>query len=316
MAGASAAAFGATSLLPTIPGAFAAPSTSSGAETAVGRLYESLNDAQALKVCLPYNHKLQHRINANWRISQARISKDDFSLDQLKLVDDVIRGITSEDGYELFQRQMKADGGGIAGYSFAIFGEPGKGDFQWEMTGRHLTLRADGNSAPGAAFGGPIVYGHGVGNPSRNLFYHQTRQANEVFKALDPKQAKAALVEDSPSEDEVALQGKGGRFPGLAVSELSNDQKELVEKTLKVLLSPYRDEDVKEVMTILKEGGGLDSLHMSFYQDSDLLGDRIWDVWRVEGPSFVWHFRGDPHVHAYINIGVKEVQAAASKSKS
>jgi hypothetical protein len=25
----------------------------------------------------------------------------------------------------------------------------------------------------------------------------------------------------------------------------------------------------------------------------------------VEGPSFVWHFRGAPHVHAYINIATK-----------
>ncbi len=58
-------------------------------------------------------------------------------------------------------------------------------------------------------------------------------------------------------------------------------------------------------MDILKKGGGLDKLHMAFYADSDLEGDRVWDVWRVEGPSFVWHFRGDPHVHAYINIGVK-----------
>jgi hypothetical protein len=29
----------------------------------------------------------------------------------------------------------------------------------------------------------------------------------------------------------------------------------------------------------------------------------MWDMWRIEGPSFVWHFRGAPHVHAYINIG-------------
>jgi len=42
---------------------------------------------------------------------------------------------------------------------------------------------------------------------------------------------------------------------------------------------------------------------MAFYEKGDLESDKVWDIWRVEGPSFVWHFRGAPHVHAYINIG-------------
>ena len=28
----------------------------------------------------------------------------------------------------------------------------------------------------------------------------------------------------------------------------------------------------------------------------------IWDSWRLEGPSFVWSFRGTPHVHVWVNI--------------
>jgi hypothetical protein len=59
-------------------------------------------------------------------------------------------------------------------------------------------------------------------------------------------------------------------------------------------------------MMILKKGGGLDQLRMAFYREGDLGKDQTWDIWRVEGPSFVWHFRGAPHVHAYINIGIKE----------
>ena len=42
-----------------------------------------------------------------------------------------------------------------------MHGEPGSGKCQWEMTGRHLTLRADGDSVENTAFGGPIIYGHG-----------------------------------------------------------------------------------------------------------------------------------------------------------
>ena len=38
------------------------------------------------------------------------------------------------------------------------------GKFQWMLTGRHTTMRADGDSVDKAAFGGPIVYGHGEEN--------------------------------------------------------------------------------------------------------------------------------------------------------
>ena len=34
----------------------------------------------------------------------------------------------------------------------------------------------------------------------------------------------------------------------------------------------------------------------------DLGDDRVWDSWRLEGPSFVWFFRGTPHVHVWVNI--------------
>ena len=303
--GGTAAAMGAAQVLPGLLSAHAAPSRKSSAETAVKALYDTFSDQQSAMVCLSFDHQLRHRINANWKISKIAIGSDFYSNEQQDLITQIVKGITSEGGYDRLTRQMKADAGGIGRYSMVIFGEPGTNKFQWELTGRHLTLRADGNSAPGAAFGGPIVYGHSPEDPAKNLFYYQTKQVNEVFKALDAKQAKVALLEDSPSEDEVDLQGTKGKFPGLAVADLSSDQKELVADTLKVLLGIYREEDVKEVMSILKKGGGLDSLHMSYYADSDLKGDKIWDVWRIEGPSFVWHFRGDPHVHAYINIGLK-----------
>ena len=226
-----------------------------------------------------------------------------FTKEQRALIDQIVREITSEDGYERFERQMLDDAGGIESYSIAIFGEPGAGKFQWELTGRHVTMRADGNSVDKAAFGGPIVYGHGESDPKNNLFYYQTKKANEVFQSLDPAQAKRALLKKAPNETAVKLQGAKGDFPGIGMGELSEDQKQLVQSTLKTLLAPYRQEDVDEVMEILKQSGH-EHLHMAFYQENDLESDKVWDIWRVEGPSLVCHFRGAPHVHAYINIGL------------
>jgi hypothetical protein len=302
--GGAAVVVGAGPLLAAVAPVHGAPTATSTAETAVGRFHASLTDAQKKVVCLPFNHELRNRINANWHITEPLVGDDFYTASQRELIDQIVRGVTSDDGYQRLQKQMDDDSGGIDAYSVALFGDPAEGGFEWELTGRHLTLRADGNSVANAAFGGPIVYGHGEEDPGENLFHYQTKQANEVFRALDAPQAKQALLSNAPQESAVAIQGRGASYPGIRVGDLSGDQKELVERTLRVLMAPYRQEDVDEAMQVLKAGGGLDELHMAFYNapDADLNDDKIWDVWRVEGPSFVWHFRGAPHVHAYINI--------------
>lgn len=284
--------------------AWAAPSSKSDAETHVVRLYQSLSDEQKKTLVFPFDHELRKKISANWHITKPLIHEDFFTAEQRTLITDIVRNVTSPDGFERIQKQTEFDNGGLDRYSIALFGTPGTGPFEFELTGRHLTLRADGDSVDKAAFGGPIVYGHGESDPKQNLFHYQTKQVNEVFRALDPKQVEAALIAKEPKETAVGLQGPGKNYPGIAYTALSSDQKALVEKTLKVLLAPYRTEDVDEVYSILKTTGGFDQLHLAFYQEGDLQNDRVWDVWRVEGPSFVWHFRGAPHVHAYINIGI------------
>jgi hypothetical protein len=283
-----------------------APTAKSAAETAVVRFYDSLSAAQKQMIVFPFDHDLRKKISANWLVTKPILESDFYSDQQRDLVDQIIRNVTSRDGYERIQKQTEDDHGGIGNYSVAVFGTPGSDKFEWELTGRHLTLRADGDSVDQAAFGGPIIYGHGEEeSPSKNLFFYQTKKVNEVFHALDSKQAAKALVSKAPKEDQVAIQGEKGTFPGISVGELSNDQKQLVESTLKVLLAPYRQEDVDEVFAILKASGGVDKLHLAYYQEGDLRDDKTWDIWRVEGPAFVWHFRGAPHVHAYINIGMK-----------
>ena len=64
-----------------------------------------------------------------------------------------------------------------------------------------------------------------------------------------------------------------------------------------------------EVLAVLTANGGLEKTHLAFFQmdesgkkSADLGNDGVWDVWRLEGPGFVWHFRGAPHVHVWVNI--------------
>ena len=276
------------------------------AETAAAALYQSLTEAQRKTLCFPFAHELRTRANANWHVTKPEIEDDFYTKEQRGLIRQVVQGVTSEDGYKRLLRQMDDDSGGFGRYSIALFGQPGTGQFEFLLTGRHLTLRADGNSSAQRAFGGPVVYGHGVESPKQNLFHYQTKKANEVFQALDETQRTAALVPKAPRESAVALQGDGGKFTGINVGQLSSDQQELVESVVKVILAPYREADVEEALQLLKAGGGFEKLHMTFYEAGDLEGDKVWDIWRLEGPSFVWHFRGAPHVHTYVNIGLKQ----------
>ena len=58
---------------------FAGPSPSSAAETAVTEFYKTLSDKQKQKICFDFNHKLRHRINANWNITDVEIGGDFYS---------------------------------------------------------------------------------------------------------------------------------------------------------------------------------------------------------------------------------------------
>jgi hypothetical protein len=209
--------------------AHAAPSTQSSAETVVKQFYQSLSEKQIQEICFPFEHELRQRVNANWHVTKPSIGDDFYTKDQRALIDTIVRNITSEDGYERMIKQMDDDAGGMDEFSVAVFGDPSKGKFEWELTGRHLTLRADGDSVDKTAFGGPLVYGHGEENPADNMYHFQTKQVNEVFRALDAKQSAQALVTKAPRENEVKVQGSQGTFSGLAVSEMTGDQKELVE---------------------------------------------------------------------------------------
>src|SRR5207248_11565273 len=125
---------------------------------------------------------------------------------------------------------------GSEDWFIALFGEPESGKFEFVHTGRHCTRRCDGDSVEGAAFGGPIFYGHaaaGFNEPADhpgNAYWYQAKRANELFRALDEKQRKIALRND-PREEEgtktVAVRGKSEGLPGIPVTELSHDQKDL-----------------------------------------------------------------------------------------
>ncbi len=320
-AGTTAAVAAATAGSVAVPGLALADSTKKAAdspETKVQQLYGSLSEDQKKHVCFAWDYQdpsrglLRTRVANNWQITDKEIASNFYTGEQRELMKEIFHGIIQPEWHDRYKKQMEDDNDGLGfgnSQSIAIFGKPGEGKFEFVITGRHMTLRCDGNSAEHVAFGGPIFYGHaadgfneGADHPG-NVFWSQAESANGLYKMLDGKQRKLALVEKGlPGESKVAFRGAGGAFQGIPVTEFSADQKENLKKVVAKLVEPYRQSDRDEVQQCLKAQGGLDKCFLAFYQEDNIGNDEVWDNWRLEGPSFVWHFRGSPHVHVWVNI--------------
>ncbi len=235
------------------------------------------------------------------------IDSDFYTADQQQLIREIFVGLIQPHWVSRLDRQLKDDEDGFGKQSVAIFGTPGGEKFEFVLTGRHITLRCDGHSAEHVAFGGPIVYGHAAsgfnekpGHPN-NIFWPQALAANGVLKMLDGKQQAEALFKLPPAENAIAFRGRSGKLPGIAVKDLSADQKAHVQAVLATLIEPYRQSDRDRAVACLKAQGGLDECHLAFYEQGHLRPGE-YDVWRLEGPAFIWHFRGVPHVHTWVHV--------------
>jgi hypothetical protein len=284
-------------------------------ETLVKRLYDSFSDAQRRRVSFEWDYVdprrglLRTRVANNWRITEPAINGDFYTLDQQHLIREIFEGIIQPDWHARIDKQLQDDNGGFGvEQSIAVFGNPGQGKFEFVLTGRHITLRCDGHSATHLAFGGPIFYGHAAsgfhekpGHPG-NVFWPQALAANGVFAMLDGKQQRQALLKAAPPENQVGFRGRSAALPGIPIAELSADQKAHAQQVLQKLIEPYRLSDRQRVMECLKTEGGLDACHLAFYEEGHRGKDPVWDIWRLEGPAFVWHFRGTPHVHTWVHV--------------
>lgn len=280
-------------------------------ETLVAQLYKSLTEPQRKELCFGFDHPLRSAVNNNWHITKQKIGAF-LNKDQNQLVKDIFMGLHSPEYADKVYGQVVHDSGkaGFEDSSIALFGEPGAGKFEFVLTGRHCTRRCDGDSVAGAAFGGPIFYGHAAesfnekADHKGNVYWYQAVRANEVFKMLSAKQRDVALHGEPRPEkgnDTVKLTGKTTGLDGIPVRDLSKDQQAHVRKVMADLLAPFRKADADEVMKLV-EKNGFGNLHMAFYKMDDIGGDGVWDIWQIEGPAMIWYFRGAPHVHTWVHV--------------
>ena len=280
-------------------------------ETLVATLHKSLTEEQRKLVTFSFDDPLRSKVDNSWLITKQRIAEF-YTPDQQAMIREIFLGLHSPEYAEAVMKQVEHDNGdgGFGKCSIALFGEPGSGQFEFVLSGRHVTRRCDGDSVAGEAFGGPIFYGHAAQSDNEtadhpgNAYWYQAKRANEVFQMLDGKQRKLALLDEGRAEKGTAtvkLTGKKTGLPGIPVGSLSRDQREHVRLVMADVLAPFRKRDADEALKMV-DAAGFDNLHMAFYKNEDIGNDGVWDVWQIEGPAMLWYFRGDPHVHTWVHI--------------
>jgi hypothetical protein len=279
----------------------------------VQELYQSMSNEQKRTLVLPWDHQTSGRLTrmGMYNAPIGRPIGQTYTPPQQELIERILKAISSdEDGYRRISRNGTFDSSGsLQGCGATIFGDPtADRQFAWVFTGHHLTIRCDGNSEPDAAFGGPLYYGHSPnGYSPRNVFYYQTRSVLSVFEALSAAQRRVAIVRGTPGEHEPSIRFRpaGQARPGISFGELNRAQRQLVTTVMRDVLSPFRREDADEVMQIVGRNGGMERIHLAFYEDQRVNDNEPWHFWRLEGPGFVWNYRVLPHVHTYVNVAAR-----------
>jgi len=276
------------------------------AEELIRELYAGLDADQKNAVILPIDSAERLRFQNK---ALGRKIGEVYTKTQQDLLGRILRALSSgEEGW----RQISRDGTWDASKTFEncganLFGDL-RGKFTWVFSGHHLTLRCNGNTEVGPAFGGPLYYGHSPnGYSERNVFSYQARSALAVFESLDHDQREQAVALEDPSEglESVKFRCTCDSTPGIPYNQLSRESRGLVQKLMRDLLAPFRKSDAEQVLEVVTKTGGLEAMHLMFYREKEAKTSQPWSFWRLEGPGFVWNFRILPHVHTYVNISTQ-----------
>ncbi len=130
--------------------------------------------------------------------------------------------------------------------------------------------------------------------------------AHELLAGMTRAERRAVRVAQAPSQTCIAAQGRSGQFDGLPVADLSLRSRTQARVVVRGILENYGPADAAYAWECLSGNGGIDALYFADY-DVDFEGGRHAggnpsQIFRLEGPGAVFHFRGEPHVHAFASV--------------
>jgi hypothetical protein len=296
--------------------AFVAPPRSEHLESVddlAARIFESLSEAARSRACIAYDHPARQCHNRGLGMGGASVNASSFDWDTRCALTDLMHAGLSETGRMRVPNQDATRWAGVNLMQLLVCGDPRAGPYQILLSGVHLNLRLGGASPDGAAFGGPQVYGDQRGNEivglPGNTYRYQMEAAHRLIAALTPAERSTARVARAPAQVNIGLQGSSGHFDGIAVGELDAAKRELARELVAGIVATYAERDAAYAWECLERNGGIDALRFADYDEdfggfSRRAGDAPSQIFRLEGPAAVFHFRGEPHVHAFMNIAM------------
>jgi len=272
------------------------------------RFVASLDPELRERVVLDYDHPLRQYHNRGVWGGGVRVFDAGFSRHQRALVTDLLHAGLSAQGRTRIPRQFFLRFPGVHLLNVLLCGDPAQPPWQMILSGPHLNLRLGGASREGVAFGGPQVYGdqRGSGRPGLpdNVWRGQLLLGQRVFQALSPALQREALLAAAPVQTRIEVQGRSGVFPGVPLSEAAPPVRVLARELVEGILATWAPADVDHARACLEANGGIEALSFSVYADGVVGGSGESQIFRLEGPAAVFHFRGAPHVHAFVNVAM------------
>jgi hypothetical protein len=296
---AGAAVAGRFALLPPSPSG-----TSGSPRELATRFVDSLSPEQSGRATVAFDHPLRQYHNRGVWGGGLWATPLGLSWGQRRIVADLVLAGLSPAGRQRVPDELFAKWPGVHAMRILVCGDP-RDRYQVVITGPHLNLRIGGDQ-DGVAFGGPQVYGdqRGHGDPSLvgNLYEPQFALANRLFRSLRSDEQRAAVVATSPIQTDLLLRGACEAISGVRIGALSRESRGLGRELVDAIFSTYPADDVAYAWRCLDENGGVGGMNIAFFRDSQARPDAGFRNFRLEGPSAVLHFRGAPHVHAFVHV--------------
>ncbi len=274
------------------------------------RFVEALDSEERADALVDYEHPMRQYHNRGvdtggaWVIGLGREARG--------ILVDLVHAGLSERGRARIPNQFFLSWPGVHATRVVVCGDPRTPPYQILVTGPHLNLRLGGRSREGVAFGGPQVYGDQRGNGEvglpGNVYRYQLEAGQRLVASLTQGERRTVRRPKAPPQTAIEVQGRAGRFDGLAVADLAVESRRLARALVGGILESYAEEDAAYAWECIEHNGGVDALHLADYdvdhQGGRRAGEGPSQIIRLEGPAAVFHYRGEPHLHAFLNVAM------------
>jgi hypothetical protein len=266
-----------------------APAPDEAARAAAIKLFDSLDDGQKKAAVKDFSDK-ERFVEAFPAVERPGLSFDKLSAEQKRLVEEVLRAMTSDYGASrclAVAKQTPANRTYLNFFGTPVVEQP----FAWRVAAHHLTLIYAEFGKDRASDFGPILLG---GNPVNDLWDAEEKLALELYAALSPEELRSVKGK--------AGSGSGAAIgaAGMVIGDLAEKPRALAGKLLQQRLAVLSDDRRRVFEQMVQRDGGVEKLRLAFWGEADKSHrDNGNYQWKIGGTSVLcdWQTVGKNHIH-------------------